>query len=87
VGQISYRYQTPRGLSTKILNVFDVELPLDFYPYNGDGEVEEYQLMDLEDVLESIQTDLDQCEYMAVVVVVVVVGISSSDRSVGSKGI
>lgn len=37
--QVSYRYSTRKGLSTKFLCVFDLEVPEDFIPYNGDGEV------------------------------------------------
>lgn len=39
IGQVSYRYATRKGLSTKFLCVFDLEVPEDFKPYNGDGEV------------------------------------------------
>lgn len=37
--KVSYRYGTRKGLSTKFLCVFDLEVPEDFVPYNGDGEV------------------------------------------------
>ena len=50
----SLRYQTRPGLSTKLLKVFDLELPASFVPYNGDGEVESFQLMPLEDALHSL---------------------------------
>ncbi len=36
---MSYRYGTRKGLSTKFLCVFDLEVPPDVVPYNGDGEV------------------------------------------------
>lgn len=39
LGKVSYRCSTAKGLSTKFLSVFDLELPPDFKPYNGDGEV------------------------------------------------
>lgn len=39
LGKVSYRCSTAKGLSTKFLSVFDLELPADFKPYNGDGEV------------------------------------------------
>lgn len=57
-GQVSYRYGTRKGLSTKFLCVFDLEVPEHFVPYNGDGEVEEFLLMPVEEALESIKTDL-----------------------------
>jgi len=34
--------------------VFDLELPPSFVPYNGDGEVESFQLMSLTDALHSL---------------------------------
>ncbi|CAM9242463.1 unnamed protein product [Discosporangium mesarthrocarpum] len=55
---VSYRYSTRKGLSTKYLCVFDLELPSDFTPYNGDGEVEEFMYMTVEDALESIENNL-----------------------------
>ncbi|CAN0260460.1 unnamed protein product [Ascophyllum nodosum] len=60
VGQVSYRYGTRKGLSTKFLCVFDLELPEDFTPYNGDGEVDQFLLMPVEEALDSIKTDLAQ---------------------------
>ncbi|CAB1105578.1 unnamed protein product [Ectocarpus sp. CCAP 1310/34] len=57
-GQVSYRYGTRKGLSTKFLCVFDLEVPEDFVPYNGDGEVEEFLLMPVEEALKTIKTDL-----------------------------
>jgi hypothetical protein len=41
---------------------FDLELPPEFVPYNGDGEVESFQLVDAEEALRSIQTNLEKCE-------------------------
>ncbi|CAM9568541.1 unnamed protein product [Chrysoparadoxa australica] len=58
VGQVSYRYATRKGLSTKVLSIYDLELPPDFVPYNADGEVDEFMLMTMDEVLTSISTDL-----------------------------
>ena len=57
---ISYRYQTNKGLSTKLLNTFDLELPPDFTPVNEDGETSSFHLWDLETILLSIETRLDK---------------------------
>eukprot|EP00611_Tribonema_gayanum_P019269 TRINITY_DN3302_c0_g2_i1.p1 TRINITY_DN3302_c0_g2~~TRINITY_DN3302_c0_g2_i1.p1 ORF type:complete len:711 (+),score=209.74 TRINITY_DN3302_c0_g2_i1:2723-4855(+) len=57
-GQVSYRYSTRKGLSTKILTVFDLQLPEDFVPFNGDGEVEEFRLVPIEEALDSIRHSL-----------------------------
>ncbi|KAG5190944.1 adenylate kinase family protein [Tribonema minus] len=54
-GQVSYRYSTRKGLSTKILTVFDLQLPEDFVPFNGDGEVEEFRLVPIKEALDSIR--------------------------------
>merc|ERR1719284_1798306 len=54
-GMISYRYQTNKGLSTKLLNTFDLELPIDFVPVNIDGETSSFLLLDLQAILTSIK--------------------------------
>ena len=40
--------------------MYDLEVPSDFQPYNGDGEVAEFMLMPMEEVLDSIRNDLAQ---------------------------
>jgi hypothetical protein len=35
--------------------VYDLELPNDFVPFNGDGEVEEFILMPIQEALQSIR--------------------------------
>ena len=59
-GCVSYSYPTRRGLSTKTLAVFDVELPRDVSPQNGDGEVEEFVLMPIDEAVESLRTSLSK---------------------------
>jgi hypothetical protein len=44
-------------------NRYDLELPSDFSPYNGDGEVEAFTLMPVTEALESIQANLTTCTY------------------------
>ena len=56
-GCVSYRYAARRGLSTKTLAVFDLELPEDLVPINGDGEVDA-MLMKAEDAVESLRSRL-----------------------------
>ena len=55
---MSYRYAARRGLSTKTLAVFDLELPEDLVPINGDGEVDAFMLMKAEDAVESLRSRL-----------------------------
>jgi len=47
VGAISYVTERPEGLRRDVLFVYDLVLPGDFMPENTDGEVEDFQLMDL----------------------------------------
>lgn len=58
VGSLSYRYETRKGLSAKSLFIYDVELPRSFVPINLDGEVEEFNLVPVSAVLESIACNL-----------------------------
>ena len=58
-GMVCYRYAAKKGLSTKILATYDVEMPGELTPVCGDGEVEGFQLMPVTEVIESIRTDPD----------------------------
>ncbi|OSX68594.1 hypothetical protein BU14_2525s0001 [Porphyra umbilicalis] len=58
VGSLSYRYETRKGLSAKSLFLYDLELPPSFTPINLDGEVEEFNLVPVSAVLESIACNL-----------------------------
>lgn len=40
---------------------FDLDLPESFVPYNGDGEVEAFTLMPLNEAIESIEKELYKC--------------------------
>lgn len=57
-GAVSYRYGTPKGLSSKTLATYDVELPHDLTPLCADGEVEEFRLLTMPEVLRSLKEDL-----------------------------
>jgi len=57
-GLISYRYATTKGLSTKVLATYDVELPTALFPMCADGEVDEFRLMPIDEVLDSIRNEL-----------------------------
>ena len=47
-GMVSYRYATRKGLSTKHLALYDLEMPKGMLPMCGDGEVEEFRLLPIE---------------------------------------
>ena len=57
-GLVSYRYATARGLSTKVLAAYDLEMPNGLLPICSDGEVDEFQLMPIGEVLASIRDEL-----------------------------
>lgn len=42
VGAVSYLLEVPEGLRADVLFVYDLELPRDFEPVNGDGEIEAF---------------------------------------------
>jgi 8-oxo-dGTP pyrophosphatase MutT (NUDIX family) len=51
VGALSYCRETPHGLKPDTLYCYDLELPADFVPNNRDGEVAEFMLFPVEEVL------------------------------------
>jgi 8-oxo-dGTP pyrophosphatase MutT (NUDIX family) len=55
VGAVSYVMQTELGVRDDILFVYDLELPADFVPHNGDGEIAHFELMPADDVLRRIR--------------------------------
>ena len=57
-GLVSYRYATAKGLSTKVLATYDLELPHGLLPICADGEVDEFRLMPIPEVLRSIREEL-----------------------------
>lgn len=59
VGSISYRHETPDGLSPDQIFCFDLQLPPDFKPYGADGEVSEYKLIHWREVLDILSNSQD----------------------------
>jgi hypothetical protein len=53
-GAVSYCCETEIGLKPDTLYCYDVELPASFIPQNTDGEVAEFQLMDLPEVIDLV---------------------------------
>ncbi|RDD44191.1 Nudix hydrolase 20, chloroplastic [Trichoplax sp. H2] len=56
-GALTYCYEDERGYFPETQFVYDLELPPDFTPVNSDGEVEEFYLMKLEEVVQRISDD------------------------------
>ncbi len=59
VGTISYRYEVEYGLRDDLIFAYDLELPSDFQPTNTDGEVEDFQLWPVEEVMEVVASGDD----------------------------
>lgn len=59
VGFISYKHEYARGGKKDIVYCYDIELPQDFVPTCNDGEVEEFYLMPIEEVMSIVQNSND----------------------------
>ena len=59
VGTIIYRHELQYGLRDDLIFAYELELPLDFQPTNADGEVEDFQLWPVEEVMEVVATGDD----------------------------
>lgn len=46
----SYTYEDEEGVFAECQFVFDLELPLDFKPVVGDGEVQDFQILPIHEV-------------------------------------
>lgn len=53
-GSVSFFYESERGIFPNTVFVFEIELPLDFIPVNGDGEVEKFELLPADKCLDRI---------------------------------
>ena len=59
VGAISYRMEDRTGLKPDLMYCWDMELPASFRPVNGDGEIAEFRLLPVEEVMEIVDTSFD----------------------------
>ncbi len=59
VGAITYCMQTRLGIRDDVMFVYDLEVPAEFVPRNGDGEIVDFTLMPVDDALERIRTSRD----------------------------
>ncbi|XP_063321263.1 thiamin pyrophosphokinase 2 [Pelmatolapia mariae] len=57
VATVSYTYEDEEGVFPESQFVFDLELPLEFKPRIGDGEVQEFYLLPVDKVKELLATD------------------------------
>lgn len=58
-GSVSYALDGPHGLKRSTLFVFDLAVPPDFTPVNRDGEVADFALMPVEEVMRRIAETRD----------------------------
>ena len=59
VGAVTYTMENEVGLKPDMMFCWDLELPSDFQPVNNDGEVSEFRLLDVREVMEIIDTSSD----------------------------
>ena len=59
VGAISYVTERPEGLRRDVLFVYDLMLPDDFVPHNTDGEVEDFRLLPIDEVIALVRDTQD----------------------------
>jgi 8-oxo-dGTP pyrophosphatase MutT (NUDIX family) len=59
VSALSYRMETKIGIRDDVMFVYDLEVPDNFTPTNGDGEIAGFELMPLTAILERIRTSKD----------------------------
>ncbi|XP_072223741.1 thiamin pyrophosphokinase 2 isoform X2 [Leuresthes tenuis] len=57
VATVSYTYEDEEGVFPESQFVFDLELPLEFKPRVGDGEVQDFYLLPIQRVKELLATD------------------------------
>jgi hypothetical protein len=69
VGGTSYCMERPEGLRRDLLFNFDLELPADFEPVNNDGEISEFYLWPIEQVIETVR-DTDEFKFNCSLVVI-----------------
>jgi 8-oxo-dGTP pyrophosphatase MutT (NUDIX family) len=55
VGRIAYAFERAEGLRRDVLYCYDLELPESFWPVPRDGEVEAFELWDLDRVLDAVR--------------------------------
>jgi len=55
-GSVSFVHQSSRGIHNNTLFIYDLELPETFVPSNNDGEVSSWQLVSIDQVLDTISS-------------------------------
>jgi hypothetical protein len=55
VGAVSYVMEGEGGIRDDVMFVYDLEVPADFTPRNTDGEISEFRLMPVAEVLDRVR--------------------------------
>ncbi|MEO5338295.1 MAG: DUF4743 domain-containing protein [Magnetospirillum sp. WYHS-4] len=69
VGAVSYILERPEGLRRDVLFNYDIELPADFRPRNTDGEIAEFILMSMDEIVALVR-DTDEFKFNCSVVLI-----------------
>ena len=59
VGAVTYRMENETGIRDDVLFVYDLDVPADFVPQNGDGEIVHFDLVPAKDVIARIRASDD----------------------------
>ena len=59
VGAVTYCMETELGIRDDVLFAYDLEMPTDFAPKNGDGEIVHFDLMPAAGVVGQVRTTDD----------------------------
>ena len=68
-GFVSYIMENEEGIRNDVLFVYDLAVPADFVPCNTDGEIEEFFLWPLRQVVETLETSDDFKFNVALVII------------------
>ncbi len=69
VGNVSYTTTRPEGLRNDVLFNFDLYVPNDFQPVNQDGEVAEFMLWDIDEVMQRL-SDTEDFKFNSALVII-----------------
>ena len=69
VGIVSYSTIRPEGLRNDVLFNFDLYVPIDFQPVNQDGEVAEFMLWDIDEVIQRL-CDTEDFKFNSALVII-----------------
>ena len=69
MGTVSYTTVRPEGLRNDLLFNFDLYVPQDFQPVNQDGEVAEFMLWEIDEVIQRL-SDTEDFKFNSALVII-----------------